>query len=232
MHMRTRAIIVLGLTVMAIVAPSAALADGPVPIPAPEGFVELRERFEGKSGEQIAAMGYIAEPPVCISDPGLGGMGVHALNFALFSDQFQSGVLDEQNPPIVLLDATLQQVIGLEWEAADVGQGAPEVFGQPAILLPGHPGPPGTEVPHYMLHAYFRADGQVLFAPFDPEVICPQMPDSATEDLADDTIDASVSGPAIPVALLVGLMIALRLACQRRLATPNRPITRFRSSAD
>jgi len=229
-HIRTG--LVLGFALTAILTPGGVLADGPSPIPDPEGFAEVRARFEGKSGQEVAAMGFIAEPPLCVAEPELGGMGVHALNFPAFSAQFEAGVMDAEEPPIVLLDASLQHVIGLEWEAADVGQGVPEVFGQPAILLPGHPGPPGTEVPHYMLHSYFRADGQVLFAPFDPEVTCPQMPDSATKDLADDTFDASASGPAVPVALLVGLMIAVWLAIQRQLATPNRSNTRFRSSAD
>jgi hypothetical protein len=135
-------------------------ALGAEPIAAPEGFAELRARFEGKSGDEIAAMGYIAEPPVCVSEPGMGGMGVHALNIANFQAQFAAGVMDPEKPTVVLLDASLERVIGLEWEAADVGEGAPEAFGQPALLLPGHPGPPGTDEHHYMLHAYFRPGGE------------------------------------------------------------------------
>ncbi len=208
--------IVLGLALMAIVTPGAVLADGPGPIPAPEGFADLRARFEDKSGEEIAAMGYIAEPPVCISEPELGGMGVHALSFLRFSEQFESGGIDAQDPPIVLLDASLEHVIGLEWEAEDLGQGAPEAFGQPALLLPGHPGPPGTEAPHYMLHAYFRPGGQVLFAPFDPEVTC--LPDSATGDPT-----GPVAAVGIPVGLLVGLLLVAWVAFDRRLRTRTRP---------
>ena len=211
MHIHIRTCLVLGLALTAILTPGAALADGPGPIPAPEGFAELRARFEGKSGDEIAAMGYIAEPPLCVSEPELGGMGVHALNFPAFSAQFAAGVMDAQKPPVVLLDASLQHVIGLEWEAADVGQGAPEPFGQPAILLAGHPGPPGTEVPHYMLHAYFRADGQVLFAPFDPEVTCPQMPDSSTEDVAWP--EPSLG---LPIALILGLLLVAWIGLERR----------------
>lgn len=232
MRIRFRPIALLVIALTAILAPGAISAHGPALVPEPEGFAELRARFEDKSGQEVAAMGYLAEPPVCVSEPELGGMGVHALSFPAFSAQFAAGVMDAEDPPVVLLDASLERVIGLEWEAADVGQGAPEIFGQPAILLPGHPGSIGTADPHYMSHAYFHPDGQVLFAPFDPEVTCPQLPDSATKDLADDTTDASVSGPAIPVVLLVGLMIAGWLAFRRRLAEPYRSITRFRSFAD
>jgi len=207
---------VLGLALMAIVTPGAVLADGPGPIPAPEGFADLRARFEDKSGEEIAAMGYIAEPPVCISEPELGGMGVHALSFPRFSAQFESGVMDAEDPPIVLLDASLESVIGLEWDAADVRQGAPTLFGQPALLLPGHPGPPGTEVPHYMLHAYFRAGGEVLFAPFDPQFSC--LPDSATE-----ASPGPLAAVGIPVGLLVGLLLVAWVAFDRRLRTRTRP---------
>lgn len=211
-------LIVLCLALTAILTPGAALANGPGAIPAPEGFPELRARFEDKSGQEIAAMGYIAEPPLCVAEPELGGMGVHALNFPAFSAQFAAGVMDPEHPPVVLLDASLQHVIGLEWEAADVGQAAPEVFGQPAILLRGHPGPPGTEVPHYMLHAYFRADGEVLFAPFDPEVTCPRMPDSSTGGVAGSAAQPLV-GLGIPLALLVGLMLVAWFAFERRLLT-------------
>ena len=70
----------------------------------------------------------------------------------------------------------MTRVIGLEWEAADVGQEPPTIFGQTVPLLAGHPGIPE---PHYMLHAYFRPNGQVLFAEFDPLVSC-AMPGTST----------------------------------------------------
>jgi hypothetical protein len=55
-----------------------------------------------------------------------------------------------------------------------------ELFGQTIELQSGHP---GAEEPHYMLHIYFKPDGKVLFGTndqtaFDPEGVCPQMPDT------------------------------------------------------
>ncbi len=64
-----------------------------------------------------------------------------------------------------------------------------------------------------MLHAYFRPEGQVLFAPFDPEVKCP-LPDTATADAAPPVTQLS-----IPVMLLLSLMRGSWVVFQRRLAT-------------
>lgn len=161
-----------------LLVPATVLADAheAVPIDQPAEFAAVRDRFEGLSPAEVEAAGYVADPPECVSSP-LGGMGVHAVNGALLADQFPAGTMDAENPPIVLLNASMTEVIGLEWEAADVGQGEMMLFGQPVVLQPGHP---GAEEDHYMLHAYFRPNGQVLFAPFDPEVTCP-MPDVAME---------------------------------------------------
>jgi hypothetical protein len=68
-----------------------------------------------------------------------------------------------------LLSGDMSRVVGLEWEAKDIGQGDMELFGHDFPLLPGHPGVPE---PHYMFHAYFRPNGQVLFSVFDPELAC------------------------------------------------------------
>jgi hypothetical protein len=72
-------------------------------------------------------------------------------------------------------------VIGVEWEAKDVGQGPMKMFGQTVRIQPAHPGVPE---PHYMLHIYFKPDGKVLFGTdpqteFDPTINCPPMPASA-----------------------------------------------------
>lgn len=174
----------LGVALTAVT-PAVALAqDPPQPIDAPEGFADVRARFENLTPEEVAAAGYRADPPLCIAEPGLGGMGVHALNPELMGAQFPTAEMDPENPPILLLSANLQRVIGLEWEAKDIGQGETELFGQKVVLQPGHPGVPE---PHYMLHAYFREDGQVLFAPFDPMVICgPPNTDTIAAAAEDD----------------------------------------------
>ena len=89
--------------------------------------------------------------------------------------------MDPQNPPVLLLGHN-DQVIGVEWEAKDVGQGPMKMFGQTIELQSGHPGVPE---PHYMLHIYFKPGGKVLFGTndqtaFDPEGACPEMSDDAT----------------------------------------------------
>jgi hypothetical protein len=127
-------------------------------------------------------------------------MGIHAINRELLQAQFPEGEMDPANPPVLLLDEN-SDVIGLEWEAADVGQGPMKLFGQTIELQPGHP---GVEEPHYMLHIYFKPDGKVLFGTdaqtaFDPEGVCPEMFASATaisSASASATASASASATA------------------------------------
>ncbi len=104
-------------------------------------------------------------------------MGIHAINRELLQAQFPEGTMDRANPPALLLDEN-EEVMGVEWEAADVGQGPMEMFGQTIQLQSGHP---GVEEPHYMLHGYFKPGGQVLWGvndqtAFDPDLTCPAMP--------------------------------------------------------
>lgn len=210
-------IIALSVSTLLLVAltPFAALAAGP--IDAPEGFAELRGRFEDMTPKEVRAAGYIAEPPVCVSEPDLGSMGVHAINGQLVGGQFPAGKMDPQNPPVVLLSADMSHVVGLEWEAKDVGQGETELFGQKVVLQPGHPGIPES---HYMLHAYFRPNGKVLFSLFDPQLSC-ELPDSATVGGA-----GSSEGAPLPVLALLalagalGASMALRQRSRRELSRP------------
>jgi hypothetical protein len=150
-------------------------------------------------------------------------MGIHAINFKLLEAQFPNGTMDPANPPALLLDEN-EEVMGVEWEAADVGQGPMEMFGQTIEIQPGHP---GVEEPHYMLHIYFKPGGKVLFGTnpqtaFDPEGVCPEMSAAATASAstsatANTTASASSSASALaetggafaltplaPLALLVG----------------------------
>ncbi len=101
------------------------------------------------------------------------------MNQELFEAQFPKGEMDPANPPVILLDQN-NKVLGIEWEAKDVGQGPMELFGQTIQIQPGHP---GAEDPHYMLHIYFKPDGKVLFGTdpqtaFDPKLSCDELPAS------------------------------------------------------
>src|SRR5918994_496711 len=166
------------------------------PVDPPQQVAQLRQQYEGLTPQQIEAKGYVAEGPCVPSPQGAGAMGTHALNQELLQAQFPKGEMDPANPPVLLLDEN-SNVIGLEWEAKDVGQGPMKLFGQTIELQSGHP---GAEEPHYMLHIYFRADGKVLFGTndqtaFDPEGICPEMSASAMAS-ASSSASASASASA------------------------------------
>jgi hypothetical protein len=146
-------------------------------------------------------------------------MGVHAINPQLHEAQFGPAALDPANPPLLLLDATMTRVIGLEWEEADVGQEPPTAFGQTVPLLPGHPGIPE---PHYMLHGYFRPNSQVLFAEFDPLVSC-QTPSTAMNPGGGGPSAISLIGFGLVAAAVIA---ALRLTWEARWAHVARRRTR------
>ena len=187
--------------------PGVAMAQGGAarPVDPPQQVAQLRQEFEGLSPQQVEAEGYAAEGPCVPSPSGVGAMGIHAINRELFEAQAMQGEMDPANPPVLLLGED-GDVIGLEWEAMDMGQGPMEMFGRTIELQPGHP---GMEEPHYMLHIYFKPDDKVLFGTdaqtaFDPEGVCPEMPAGAT---ASPT--ASASATAAPTATASGSASAL-----------------------
>jgi hypothetical protein len=171
--------IILLVTVAALLAAMLALAgvawakSTAQPVDPPKQVAELRQQFEGLSIKQILARRYVPESP-CVPNPkGPGAMGIHAIKQKLLQAQFPKGKMDPEKPPVLLLGQK-GKVIGLEWEAADVGQGPMKMFGQTIKLQPGHPGVPD---PHYMLHIYFKPHGKVLFGTnaktaFDPKRSC------------------------------------------------------------
>lgn len=173
--------IVLVFAVAAVLAllPGTAVAQSSTAqsVDPPQQVAQLRQQFEKLTPEQIKAQGYVPEGP-CVPNPmGAGAMGTHAINQQYLMAQFPNGTMDPAQPSVLLLDEN-NKVIGLEWEAADVGQGPMELFGQSIQIQPGHP---GVEHPHYMLHIYFKPDGKVLFGTdpqtaFDPELSCPPLP--------------------------------------------------------
>jgi hypothetical protein len=203
--------IIMLVTVAALMAAMLALAgvawaqSTAQPVDPPPQVDQLRQQFEGLSAQQVEAKGYAPEGPCVPSPSGVGAMGIHAINFELVEAQFPQGTMDPANPPALLLDEN-EEVMGVEWEAADVGQGPMEMFGQTIEIQPGHP---GVEEPHYMLHIYFKPDGKVLFGTdaqtaFDPELSCPQMSATATSTAsptATATATPSATATATPTAL-------------------------------
>ena len=190
--------VLYGVTACAVLAllPGIALAQGSTaePVDPPQQVTQLRQQFEGLTPQQVEAKGYTAEGGCVPSPSGAGAMGTHAVNRQLYEAQFPEGKMNPAEPPVVLLGQD-GEVIGVEWEAADVGQGPMKLFGQTIELQSGHP---GAEEPHYMLHIYFKPDGKVLFGTndqtaFDPEGVCPEMSASAT-------LSASPSAPATGTA--------------------------------
>ncbi len=185
-----------GITLMLLTGAAMAQTAASGPVDPPPEFAQLRQQFEGLTPEQIEAAGYVPTMG-CIPNPaGAGAMGTHAINGEQLTAQFPNGTMDPTTPPVLLLGQG-GEVIGLEWEAADVGQGPMQLFGQTIQIQPGHP---GAEEPHYMLHGYFEPDGQVRWGydpqtAFHPELSCPGMP--------------ATGGAVSPAQLLGGLLLAL-----------------------
>lgn len=181
--------------------PPQQLADPPAEIAA------LRAKWEGMSQEQIAAAGFVLPADECVSSP-FGGMGYHAMNFATYQQQFQSGTMDINNPPILLLDGS-RHVVGMEWESSGA-KPAPTFLGNKVLLQPGHP---GQEKPHYMVHVYFKPNNKVLWAVFDPDLTCPATTTPPVGMPA--TGDGSGATAALSLLLLSALLLGAGL-CVRR----------------
>ena len=202
MLMVTVALVMAAMLILAGVAWAQSI---PQPVDPPPQVDQLRQQFEGLTTQQIEAQGYVPEGPCIPSPQGVGAMGIHAINQQLMQAQFPKAEMDPANPPILLVDGQSGRVIGLEWEAADVGQGPMKMFGQTIELQSGHP---GVEQPHYMLHIYFRPDGKVLIGTndqtaFDPELSCPPMSASATATATSTAAaTATPTGTATATALM------------------------------
>lgn len=184
---------------LVLVLPAMAMAQTSTaqPVVPPPQVAQLRQQFEGLTTQQIEALGYVPEGPCVTSPSGVGAMGIHAINQQLYQAQFPNGIMDPANPNVLLVGQS-GTVIGLEWEAANVGQGPIKIFGQTVELQSGHPGVPE---PHYMLHIYFKPGGKVLFGTndqtaFDPELSCSPVSASA----ATSSATSSASATATPTA--------------------------------
>lgn len=126
---------------------------------------------------QAQADGYTIAGEPCVAAPGLGAMGIHAVNPALIADP----AINPTQPEILLYlpKANGQlELIGVEYFKVDADQNLatdadrPSVFGQPFDgPMPGHT---PTMPIHYDLHVWFWADNPAgMFAPFNPSLSCP-----------------------------------------------------------
>ncbi|MEJ7652986.1 MAG: hypothetical protein WKH64_06415 [Chloroflexia bacterium] len=207
---------------MMLVIPFAAMAQGgpppPVPVDQTEEIAALRSQYEDLSPDEVTAAGFeiISD---CVSIPNVGGMGYHAVNFPVYQEQFNAGTMDPEYPPVLLLDKD-KKVVGLEWEAKDLGQGTLTLFDQDVEVQPGHE---GVEEPHFMMHLYFRPDDQVLLLssasapPFDPLVECPAgMPPAGGGGTSRPDPSPLLPTAALAVAALALTGLALRRAGPRR----------------
>src|SRR5215211_1402665 len=111
------------------------------PVDPPKQVAQLRQKFEGLSTKQIKARGYVPEGR-CVPNPkGPGAMGIHAINHKLLQAQFPKGKMDPEKPPVLLLGQK-GKVMGLEWEANDLGQRPFNPFRHTTELPAEHPYPP------------------------------------------------------------------------------------------
>lgn len=205
---------ILGVLILSLLLVVPALAQGQTssqPVQQSAAFAQLRAKYEGKSLDQLKAMGYTVNTHDCVQGPpGAGAMGIHIINPQYYGAQFPAGKPNADQPPVALVN-TQGTVVGVEWEAKNVGQGQTTLWGQPVTLQPGHPGVPYL---HYMLHAYFYPNGRVLFTPFNPQLSCPKMPSTGGGGMSAAAGTGSgslpVGGAAAAALLLLGGYAATR----------------------
>ena len=120
--------------------------------------------------------GYSIAGEPCVSEPGLGTMGIHAVNEALMADD----VIDPLRPEILLYVPDENgglTFVGVEYWKADADgdlntdEDRPSVLGVPFDgPMPGHN--PVMPV-HYDLHVWVaERNPSGLFAPFNPAISC------------------------------------------------------------
>ena len=126
---------------------------------------------------QAQAAGYTTAGEPCVAEPGLGAMGIHAVNGPLIGDP----ALNPLQPELLLYLPKANgklELVGVEYFKVDADQNLATDDDRPSLL--GHPfdGPmpghyPGQPI-HYDLHVWLWADNPAgLFAPFNPSLSCP-----------------------------------------------------------
>ena len=129
------------------------------------------------SVQQAQAAGYTTAGEPCVAVPGLGAMGIHAVNPALVGDP----AINSTQPEVLLYLPNANgrlQLVGVEYMKIDDDQNIntdydrPSLFGQPFNgPMEGH----NDHMPiHYDLHVWLWADNPAgLFTPFNSSLSCP-----------------------------------------------------------
>lgn len=170
--MKKFAALALGALVVALVGIVTAAASPPDELQAAKAATARYHSFA-----QAQADGYTIAGEPCVAAPGLGAMGIHAVNPALIADP----AINPTQPEILLYLPKANgrlELIGLEYFKVDADQNLatdedrPSVFGHPFDgPMPGHT---PTMPIHYDLHVWFWADNPAgMFAPFNPSLSCP-----------------------------------------------------------
>jgi hypothetical protein len=170
--MKKFAALALAALVVALVGIVTAAASPPDELQAAKAATARYHSFA-----QAQAHGYTVAGEPCVAEPGLGAMGIHAVNPALIADS----AIDPAQPELLLYLPKANgklALIGVEYFKVDADQDLttdddrPSVFGHPFDgPMPGH----NPTMPiHYDLHVWFWADNPAgMFAPFNPNLSCP-----------------------------------------------------------
>jgi hypothetical protein len=126
---------------------------------------------------QAQADGYTIADEPCVAAPGLGAMGIHAVNPALIADP----AINPTQPEILLYLPQANgglELIGVEYFKVDADQNLATDDDRPSVLGQPFDGPMLGHNPtmpiHYDLHLWFWADNPAgFFAPFNPNLSCP-----------------------------------------------------------
>lgn len=170
--MKKFAALALATLVVALVGIVTATASPPDELQAVKAATARYHSFH-----QAQAAGYTITGESCVAVPGLGAMGIHAVNTGLIADP----AINPTQPEILLYLPKANgrlKLIGVEYFKVDADQDLttdgdrPSLFGQPFDgPMPGH----NPTMPiHYDLHVWLWADNPAgLFAPFNPNLSCP-----------------------------------------------------------
>ncbi|OGY44990.1 MAG: hypothetical protein A3J62_01720 [Candidatus Buchananbacteria bacterium RIFCSPHIGHO2_02_FULL_38_8] len=150
-------------------APSPSPSPTPLSVEFKPGILEeVKAKFTNTT---LAVWPDYQKEPFCVSGvvvgkPELGGMGFHAVKPGTSEDQ----IIDPLEPEIVLVDGK-NNIVGIEYMVRADSQ--PSLFGAgfEATAPEGHP---GFEIPHWDLHLWLIDNPAGAFAPFNPNVVCPE----------------------------------------------------------